>query len=318
VTIRHKDGVRDSHISRILKWIYERLYSTFGPQGWWPGDTAFEIAIGAILTQNTAWSNVTRAIRNLKRKGLLEPDMLNAIDALRLSELIRPTGYYKQKAKRLKEFTRFLFSKYEGSLDIMFKNDLFKLRQELLEINGIGLETADSILLYGGNMPIFVVDAYTKRILSRHNIVDDRSTYSKIQGLFMDNLPNDPSLFNEFHALIVKLGKEVCKKRPKCSICPLKGLKDVIRYICDSCGRPLIAKEIRYILKMEIYASEDVNIDKRYLEMDHRIEMERIIEEIKDMDEKRLREDVYINYKFNLCKRCKDKLNKRIVLKEFI
>ena len=213
---------KDSPTERVLNWIYERLFEHYGPRGWWPAKTPFEVAVGAILTQNTNWGNVERAIKNLKNENLLTPQKLKKLRTDRLSNLIKPAGYYRLKAKRLKEFIKFLFSKYKGSMTRMFKADSLQLRQELLGVNGIGLETADSILLYAGNIPIFVVDAYTKRILSRHDLIETKATYSEIQNLFMDNLPQDYKLFNEFHALIVQLGKEVCKKKPKCEACPLK------------------------------------------------------------------------------------------------
>lgn len=226
MTIDHK--IRDSHKEKILKWIYDRLYLAFGPRKWWPADTPFEVIVGAILTQNTAWSNVERAIKNLKETSCLTPRGLRLIDTSRLAQLIRPSGYYNQKAQKLKEFIGFLFARYRGSLDLMFKTDPLILRQELLGIKGIGPETADSILLYAGNFPIFVVDAYTRRLLSCHNLIDQQANYSSIQSYFMDNLPRDVKLFNEFHALIVQLGKEICRPKPNCAICPLRELDEIV------------------------------------------------------------------------------------------
>lgn len=207
---------------RLLE-IYNKLYSRFGPQGWWPGDTRFEIIVGAILTQNTNWQNVAKAIANLKKARVLTPKKLYSLPQERLAELIRPCGYYNIKAKRLRSFLVFLFQRYQGSLRKMFNQGLKELRQEILSVQGIGPETADSILLYAGNFPIFVVDAYTKRIFSRHNFFDEKADYHKVQGIFMENISKDVKRYNEYHALIVRLGKEVCKKaNPRCDICPIK------------------------------------------------------------------------------------------------
>lgn len=204
--------------------IYKILYREFGAQHWWPGDTPFEVIVGAILTQNTAWTNVSKAIDNLKKEGYLLPNALYSLPLPKLAKLIRPSGYYNIKAKRLKEFLNFLFIEYNGSLERMFKGNLSDLRKKLLEIKGIGPETADSILLYAGCYPVFVIDAYTKRILSRHSIITDGIDYHSLQGLFMDNLPKDVDLYNEYHALIVKTAKDFCKKKPLCDLCPLNNL----------------------------------------------------------------------------------------------
>lgn len=203
--------------------IYKRLYTRFGPQGWWPGKTPFEVAVGAILTQNTAWSNVAKAIRNLKRAGSLTPNHLWSMDNARLSEFIRPSGYFNIKTERLKAFLELLHGEYKGSMKVMGKEDPLLLRQRLLEVKGVGPETADSILLYAFNHPIFVVDTYTRRILYRHKILPEKSSYKEIQDFFHKNLPKDTGLFNEFHALIVKVGKEYCKRSPICKGCPLEG-----------------------------------------------------------------------------------------------
>ncbi len=176
------------------------------------------------MTQNTAWPNVEKAIRNLKTKKLLTAHKLRDLNTQKLSKLIRPSGYYNLKSRRIKSFLEFLFSRYNGSLKKMFKTPTRSLRKELLQIKGIGEETADSILLYAGEKPTFVVDAYTKRILSRHNLVDEKATYGQIQALFLENLPRKHKLFNEFHALIVQLAKTNCKKKACCSNCSLKGL----------------------------------------------------------------------------------------------
>lgn len=202
---------------------YKKLYAAFGPQGWWPARSPFEVALGAILTQNTAWSNVEKAIGSLRRAGRLTFRALEKIPERELAALIRPAGYFNIKARRLKHFLRFLGREYGGSLERMKRRDAATLRRELLGVNGIGRETADSILLYALGRPVFVVDAYTKRVLSRHGRKDAlKKDYDVVRGWFTDALPADPALFNEYHALIVKLGKDYCKKtRPRCSACPL-------------------------------------------------------------------------------------------------
>lgn len=205
-----------------LNSIYKKLYAFFGPQDWWPAETPFEVMVGAILTQNTNWQNVEKAINNLKNKEMLFPHKLRNSNHKRLARLIRPAGYYNIKAKRLKEFLKFFFKTYRGNLKEMSKIDTPILRQQLLAVKGIGPETADSILLYALNKPIFVVDAYTKRILARHKLVKENADYTQVQDLFMQNLKKDTKLFNEYHALLVKLGKEFClKNKPKCDLCPL-------------------------------------------------------------------------------------------------
>lgn len=204
--------------------IYQNLYKVIGPRHWWPGDSPFEIIIGAILTQNTSWKNVERAIRALKDKKLLEPLKLYKIEEGLLAQTVKSSGFFNIKAKRVKNFICFLFEHYQGSLEKMFSENVTPLREKLLKINGIGPETADSILLYGGEKPIFVVDAYTKRILERHNLVPKGARYGEIQELFMKNLESDVSMFNEYHALLVYAGKHFCKRRPNCEHCPMKGL----------------------------------------------------------------------------------------------
>ncbi len=204
--------------------MFQRLYSHFGPQGWWPGETREEICIGAILTQNTNWQNVARAIANLKQAGCITFPSLALLPIEALAELIRPAGYYNIKARRLRNFVEMVNTRFSDGLDGLFSLALDEARNILLEVKGIGPETADSILLYAGGMPTFVVDAYTIRILSRHDIIPEEVCYDEVRELFMDNLPNDPKLFNEFHALFVAAGKHYCKKRrPKCGQCPLEG-----------------------------------------------------------------------------------------------
>jgi len=207
-----------------LNLIYRRLYSRFGPQYWWPAESPFEVMVGAILTQNTNWRNVEKAIGNLKKKRLLKPDKLYRISQKKLGSLIKPAGYYNIKAKRLKNFLDFFLKHYQGNQKKMSAQDIKSLRQELLSVNGIGPETADSILLYALAKPVFVIDAYTKRMLSRHRLISESADYQEAQNLFMQNLKKRVKLFNEYHALLVKLGKEFClKNKPRCNICPLKG-----------------------------------------------------------------------------------------------
>lgn len=205
--------------------IHDRLLAHFGPQHWWPGDSPFEITVGAILTQNTNWTNVEKAIANLKEAGLLSYAGLSSLPVFALAELIRPAGYFNVKALRLQNFLRMVELQYAGDFNSMLADQTELLRQRLLSVKGIGPETADSILLYAANRPVFVIDAYTHRILCRHNIVDEDADYHGMQSLFEDALPADQALFNEFHALIVKTGKEFCrKKNPRCRLCPLDGI----------------------------------------------------------------------------------------------
>ncbi len=203
--------------------IYDRLYAHFGPQYWWPGETRWEIMVGAVLTQNTSWRNVEKAIENLKRAGRLEPADMKRTRLSKLARLVRQSGYYNIKARKLKALVAFLYSHYNGDPARMVGGDLTRQRAELLAVYGIGPETADSILLYAAEQPVFVVDAYTKRIFSRLGICAETVTYNDLQVLFMRHLPPDVALFNEYHALLVALGKNICQKRaPKCSICPLR------------------------------------------------------------------------------------------------
>ncbi|WP_457756019.1 endonuclease III domain-containing protein [Thermodesulfatator indicus] len=212
-------------IGHILQEIYKKLSEKFGPQGWWPGETPFEVCVGAILTQNTNWQNVERAIANLKAHNLLYPQALYEISHETLAKLIRPAGYFRVKAKRLKNFVHLLVEEYHGELEALFSLGLEKAREKLLLVKGIGPETADSMLLYAGNLPIFVIDAYTRRILLRHGLAHEDMSYEDLQSLFMKNLPKDVKLFNEYHALLVACGKNFCRpKKPLCEECPLKGI----------------------------------------------------------------------------------------------
>jgi len=205
--------------------LYTRMYDQLGPQHWWPGETPFEVMVGAILTQNTSWKNVERAIDNLKGVGLLSLEALSALPAGLLAEYIRPVGYYNIKAGRLRNLLTCINEEHGGDLQAFLAQPLAPLREQLLSIKGVGPETADSILLYAANLPIFVVDTYTHRILSRHQVIDEDFGYHEIQELFMDNLTCDAQLYNEYHALLVRVGNVYCKKKnPDCAACPLQGL----------------------------------------------------------------------------------------------
>ncbi|HHT9115574.1 MAG: endonuclease III domain-containing protein [Planctomycetes bacterium] len=210
--------------TKALLQIYQKMFEALGPRQWWPGETPFEVVIGAILTQNTNWSNVEKAIKNLKTAGKLSPEGIYELSVTELAKLIKPSGFFNVKAKRVKTFINWLFSRYEGNLSKMFARDLQSLRSELLSVKGIGPETADSILLYAGNMPTFVVDAYTHRIFSRHELIPEESTYDDMKSFFEENLPKDVQLFNEYHALLVNIGKMFCKPKKVCEPCPLKDI----------------------------------------------------------------------------------------------
>jgi len=202
--------------------IYQRLYSAFGPQHWWPGETPFEVMVGAVLTQNTNWANVERAIARLKRAGLLEPGRLAGCPERLLARLIRPAGYFNVKARRLRAFMDWYRSRVgDRPLTALRGVRTARLREELLSIPGIGPETADSILLYALGRRVFVVDAYTLRVLSRHGLIGPGASYDRVQRLFHEVLPRSTRLYNEYHALLVRLGKSVCRPRPACDRCPL-------------------------------------------------------------------------------------------------
>lgn len=202
---------------------YDALFSALGPRNWWPAKTRFEVIVGAILTQNTAWVNVERAIENLRKERMLSVRSLERTELGKLARLIRPSGYFRQKAKKLKAFMQFLRIQFGGSLSRMFRTPTGRLREQLLAVHGIGPETADSILLYAGGHAVFVVDAYTRRILERHALAQAELPYDKLQGLLETSLPRDAQLYNEFHALIVEAGKRWCRaKNPRCDQCPLR------------------------------------------------------------------------------------------------
>ncbi len=212
---------------RELMQVYRRLYRHYGNLHWWPGETPLEISVGAILTQNTAWSNVEKAIRHLKENQVLSVGALGRLSLGQLAQLIKSAGYFNVKARRLKNFISFLQGRYSGSLNKMFGLNTSRLREELLSVNGTGPETADSILLYAAEKPVFVIDAYTKRIFSRHGVMTYEKSYDDFQRLFMKHLPPDVSLYNQYHAMLVYVGKDFCHTRPSCESCPLNGWRNV-------------------------------------------------------------------------------------------
>ncbi len=222
----------ENSFSAGIKKIYDILYTAYGPQDWWPGDSRLEIIIGAILTQAVSWKNVEKAIGNLKNNGLLDINGLDQIEQDQLAQLIKPSGYYNMKAKKLKSFIRFLKEDYNASLDNLAKGKPDNKREELLEIYGIGPETADSILLYAFNKPVFVIDTYTKRIFSRIGYIKANISYQKLQAKIENNLKTDKKLYNEYHALLVKHAKEHClKSSPLCKGCPINNFDKEERYV---------------------------------------------------------------------------------------
>jgi len=221
------DVFKHSFINKaaLLKAIYETLYNTYGPQSWWPADSPFEVMLGAILTQNTAWTNVEKAMTGLSEVCELTPEGVLSVAPEQLQEAIRPSGYFRQKADRLRGFCRFLLDEYGSDLTGMAPVTTGQLREDLLALRGIGPETADSILLYALGRPAFVVDTYTLRLFSRLGLCEENAKYDDIQALFMENLEPDVRMFNEYHALIVRHVKERCRKRtPLCIECTLLDL----------------------------------------------------------------------------------------------
>lgn len=204
--------------------IHDLLLEAYGPQGWWPGSGCFETVVGAILTQNTNWANVEKAINKLKAANALDADTMHNLDHDTLAELIRPSGYYNIKASRLKSFLNWLYENYDGNLDALANMSVYSLREELLSVKGIGRETADSIILYAFEKPSFVIDTYTARVLIRHGLIDQDADYEQLKDLFESSLPGDLKLYNEYHALLVQVGKKHCKPKPKCAGCPLECL----------------------------------------------------------------------------------------------
>jgi len=207
-----------------IRTIYDRLLAHYGSQHWWPARTDAEIVIGAILTQNTAWSNVERALARLEQSKCLTLPAIHGLSRPKLEALIRPSGTYRVKAGRLKAFVDVLFREFGGSLPDMLSGDLPAVRARLTAIHGIGPETADAILLYAGRRPVFVVDAYTKRVLRRHHRVDPDADYDTVANVFVEALPTETALFNEYHALLVAVGKEFCRTQARCEGCPLETL----------------------------------------------------------------------------------------------
>ena len=237
---RSKDGrpwaKRDEQMERLLLSFYRELLSRFGHRSWWPADSPLEVCVGAVLTQNTSWKNVVKAIESLKSASALDPFVLYEMTHEELSSLIKPAGYYNVKARRLRSFISHLVEKHDGELASLFDSDTDRLRRELLSINGIGKETADSIILYAANKPIFVVDAYTRRVLERHGIVDEKATYDDMQALFHACFPRDTALYNDFHAQFVAVGHHFCKRVPRCEQCPL----------CDFLEQPVQCQRADY------------------------------------------------------------------------
>lgn len=200
------------------------MLSHYGPTHWWPGDSPFEIAIGAILTQNTNWTNVEKALDNLKREKLLHPQAIADAEEAVLEAALRPSGYFRQKTKRVRNFSRHLLEHYGGDMAAMARRPLEELRKELLHVHGIGPETADDILLYACEQPVFVVDTYTRRILHRHGLVPHDIAYEALRQLFESRLPRDVAMWKEYHGLIVYIGKDFCRPSPRCEQCPLREL----------------------------------------------------------------------------------------------
>jgi len=210
-----------------LQRIYDVLYKTYGPQYWWPGDTPWEICVGAVLTQNTNWSNVEKAIVNLKVANKLSPEKIMAMPDSELEEALKPSGYFRIKTQRLKNVTRWWLDNVVSD-KLSSSKKLSVWRESILSVNGVGPETADSILLYSFNLPTFVIDAYTRRIVARHCGTSEDIDYHELQALFMNNLPADYTLFNEYHALLVRMAKDDCRKSfcsEKCPLCKLKNIR---------------------------------------------------------------------------------------------
>ena len=229
--MRHLDGSSLGLRGKRLAALYEAMLAALGPSAWWPADTPFEVAVGAILTQNTAWTNVEQAMVRLRALDALHPSGMRGLSISELEEAVRPSGYFRQKAKKLLHFLDFLDShggfgtdrNREAALACLQDLDTATLREALLGVRGIGPETADCITLYAAGRPSFVVDAYTLRILHRHGLVGDDTGYDELRDLFMGSLPHDAALFNEYHALLVRVGKEFCRKSiPLCASCPLE------------------------------------------------------------------------------------------------
>jgi endonuclease-3 related protein len=212
---------RDPVKARLLR-LYRALLAYHGPQGWWPARTRFEVAVGAILTQHTGWRGAVLALTALRARGLLVPRRLASTPVTRLESLVRPSGTYRLKARRLLDFTRWLQSRFGGEFGPMARAPLGPLRREVLQVPGLGPETADAILLYAAGRPVFVADAYSRRVLARHRLMPGRSGYEEARRFLEAHLPSDPALFNELHALLVAIAKSHCRTVPHCGSCPLR------------------------------------------------------------------------------------------------
>ena len=211
--------------NKTLTEMFQRLLEHFGPQHWWPGDSPFEVIVGAILTQSASWANVEKGITSLKKAGAMSPQSLRELPASQLAQLIYSCGYFNAKAAKLKAFAEWFGRQFDDSIEKMFAGAAGPLREELLEVHGIGDETADSILLYAGNKPIFVIDDYTRRVIDRLGLKPYGHKYTVYQRLFMDNLPEDVRMYNEYHALLVAVGKNICRKsNPRCQECCLSDI----------------------------------------------------------------------------------------------
>jgi endonuclease-3 related protein len=217
--MRYRGGM-----ARLLMTVYRRLVRHLGHAGWWPGDSRFEVCLGAILTQNTAWTNVEKALHVLRQRRLLSYARLSDLSAAQLAPLIRSSGTFNVKARRIVAFLRFLGAEYGGRVGSMSREDPATLRRKLLSVDGIGPETADAIVLYAAGLPVFVVDAYTRRVFGRIGYLDGSEDYDGVQRFFMERLPADAALYNDYHAQIVRLAKDVCRSRPRCDACPLDDL----------------------------------------------------------------------------------------------
>jgi len=196
----------------------------FGPAGWWPAQTPFEVCLGAILVQNTAWPNVERALAGLRARGLLEPAALASLPQAELAELLRPAGTFNVKARRVRAWLEFLHQDFGGRVENLAGVPLGELRPRLLQVHGLGPESADAILLYAVGHPVFVVDAYTTRIFARLGLARRQAGYDELQAFITSRLPEDAGLFNDYHAQLVRLAKEHCRVRPRCATCPLEGV----------------------------------------------------------------------------------------------
>lgn len=236
-TLRHRPSVgtrTEGGDGALLTRIYSRLHSRYGPQHWWPGESRLEVILGAILTQATAWANVERALANLKSPGLISTEALRDIAEDQLAALLKPSGFFNAKARKLKAFIEHLWAKYDGDLELLLSIDTAELRRELLAIHGIGEETADDILLYAASRPSFVIDAYTRRIFKRLGLAPSADRYQAYQELFHRSLDPNPQLYNEYHALLDRHAKETCRVVPRCGSCCLVDLCPTAEFYVDN------------------------------------------------------------------------------------